>query len=87
MSFGTLGVNITDSVDSPGLSSPDALMSISAIYPAVYSLKLLLVEGTDVCSTSELLPNLVEYIQRLSFVSAGALEPLLTLSADKVLTY
>ena len=84
--FWCLGVNSTESVYSSSLSSPDALISISAILPAIYSLKLLLVDETsDVCSTNVLLSNLLEYIQRLSYVSVRALEPLLTLSAGKVL--
>lgn len=77
-----------EGVSASFVSSPNPLISMSAIYPAVFSLKHLLSEVTsDICSEHVVVLNLLEYIRRLSYISVRAFEPLLMLSTDKVRTH
>lgn len=67
------------------MNSSAFLLSFSAIHPAVYLLKHLLIDAVSDTHTAKLLAlHLLKYIQRLSYVSVRALEPLLTLSSGKV---
>lgn len=74
-----------EGVCSSCVSSPDVLMSMSAIQPAVSALKHLLSDtSSDVCTSDVLALSVLKYVSRLPYVSVKALEPLLTLSSSKV---
>lgn len=64
------------------LSSSDEVLSMSAIYPAVYSLKHLLFNPPS--DAHVFASHLLKYIQRLSFVTIRDLKPLVDFASHKV---
>lgn len=75
-----------ESVCSSRVNSSDILLSMSAIQPAITSLKHLLSDVTsNIANSSALALSLLKYVLQLSYVSVEALKPLLFLSLGKVL--
>lgn len=75
-----------ESVHSSCVNSSDILLSLSAIQPAIASLKHLLSDATSNIGNSTVLAlSLLKYVLQLPYVSVEALEPLLFLSLGKVL--
>ena len=77
--------NSVESVYSSQVNSSDILLSMSAIQPAITSLKHLLSdEASNIGNSNVLALSLLKYVSQLPYVSVEALEPLLFLSLGKV---
>ena len=77
--------NNVESICSSHVNSSDMLLSMSAIQPAITSLKHLLSDvASDIANSNVLALSLLKYVLQLPYVSVEALKPLLFLSLGKV---
>ena len=69
------------------MAQTDILVDMCAIHPVVQCLRSLLIaiaSNDDISRTNVLTSKVLEYMQRLPFISIEILEPLLSLSSGKV---